>query len=183
MWAPSPLLTSTSTFQRVAQYPVSGLWNNAECGVCDCDGVLGTGIKSQPSPSQRTHPPTGGGNQIKLDEKSRKLSRALRTLLDDMYKVEKPSYKRGNRGRSLIFRRHIDWLPQFLYYTVMSDELYYGYWWLDGSWSWQLSVPFLFCASGFSRSSRLSLVEAQISPFSECIIDGWPIHCIALCSK
>ena len=40
-----------------------------DCGVCDCDGVLGTGIKSQPTPSQRTHPPTRGGNQINLDEK------------------------------------------------------------------------------------------------------------------
>ena len=53
-----------------------------DCGVCDCDGVLGTGIKSQATPSQRTHLPSGGGNRIKLDEKSRKLRRLLSAALD-----------------------------------------------------------------------------------------------------
>ena len=55
-----------------------------DCGVCDCDGVLGTGIKSQATPSQRTHLPSGGGNRIKLDEKSRKLRRLLSAALDNL---------------------------------------------------------------------------------------------------
>ena len=75
VWAPDPSAAVDQHILTIQQcYTVTMNYCNdtmqvPDCGVCDCDGVLGTGIKSQPTPSQRTHPPTRGGNQINLDEK------------------------------------------------------------------------------------------------------------------